>query len=54
MNISLKGFIPALTNINDGSSFKTKDEEGIILCSLDEKKSKNVLRISEEVIVAYF
>jgi hypothetical protein len=50
----LKGFIPALVNINVGSSFITNGAEGTMAWPLEAKNAKNVVRISEEVMNAYF
>jgi hypothetical protein len=54
MNTSLNGFIPALVNKRVGSSFITNGAEGTMAWPLDLKKFKNVERISEEVMIAYF
>lgn len=44
--------MPALVNINVGSSFTTMGADGTIWCSLEAKKSKNFCRIWDEFMDA--
>ena len=39
--------MPEFVNNNVGSFDGTKEEEGTIVCALDSKKFKNLLRISD-------
>ena len=43
--MSLNGFMPALVNINVGSSFSTMGAEGTMSWAFSRKKSRNVRRI---------
>ena len=45
--------MPAFVNINVGSSFTTIGAEGTMACPFDLKKSRNLSRISAQVIIEF-